>query len=186
MKVSKATGAQHREALLVAASRLFRDKGFDKVGIAEIAAAADLTHGAFYSHFASKEALCAEVVERAIGRTAELLQGSGNRRAYIEGYLSPKHVRNRGEGCPFAALGADAARESPAIKAAFSQSLDRFLDVLAEALPDRPTPARDRAIVSMATLVGGLLLARTAADAKLRDEILKAVKGELLAGRPAN
>jgi AcrR family transcriptional regulator len=65
MKVSKETSARHRDELLNAASRLFRERGFDKVGIAEIAATAGLTHGAFYRHFESKEALCAEVIARA-------------------------------------------------------------------------------------------------------------------------
>src|SRR5271170_2861059 len=104
MKVSKETAARHRDALLAAASRLFREKGFDKVGIAEIAAAADLTHGAFYTHFASKGELCAEVLADLLGRSADVVAATGDWRAYVEAYLSPKHVRHRDSGCPLAAL----------------------------------------------------------------------------------
>src|SRR5580692_121845 len=99
MKVSKETAARHREALLAVAGRLFREKGFDKVAIAEIAAAADLTHGAFYTHFASKEALCGEVIGRLAGRGADATEAADDWRSYVEAYLSAKHVRNRGGGC---------------------------------------------------------------------------------------
>ena len=88
MKVSKETSAKHRDELLNAASRLFRERGFDKVGIAEIAAAAGLTHGAFYTHFESKEALCAEVIAHASGRSRAALDSRLNWRASVEAYLS--------------------------------------------------------------------------------------------------
>src|SRR5258708_29084227 len=100
MKVSKETSARHREALLAAASRLFREQGFDKVGIAEIAAAADLTHGAFYTHFASKEDLCAAAVERAMSRSTAALAAVADWRAYVTGYLHPQRRRSRGGGGP--------------------------------------------------------------------------------------
>lgn len=184
MRVSKATSARHRAALLAAASRLFREKGFDKVGIAEIAAAARLTHGAFYTHFESKEALCAEAVEQTIRHSLDQLRGTRERRGYLEAFLSAKHVRNRADGCPFTALCGDAVRETPAIRAAFARGLDRYIGVLAGADGEAtrsPAAARRRAIVEAATLVGGLLLARTAGDATLRDEILSALRATLIA-----
>src|SRR5690349_8784416 len=116
MKVSKETSAKHRDQLLKAAGRLFRERGFDKVGIAEIAAAAGLTHGAFYTHFESKAALCAEVIAHTWSRSGRTLEAMVNWRASVEAYLSPKHVRDRASGCPFAALGGDVPRESNAIK----------------------------------------------------------------------
>ena len=181
MKVSKETSARHRDDLLRAASRLFREKGFDKVGIAEIAAAAGLTHGAFYTHFASKEELCAEAITQTSLRTAEVLNAKADWQGYVEAYLAPRHVRDRGNGCPFAALSGDVPRESEAIRAAFSQALERSIDTLARKAGDKNgASARDRAIVSLATMVGAVVLARTAVEPALRDEILAAVKSRLL------
>jgi TetR/AcrR family transcriptional regulator, transcriptional repressor for nem operon len=183
MKVSKQDSARHRDDLLRAASRLFRDKGFDKVGIAEIAAAAGLTHGAFYTHFASKEALCAEAIARATRATTERLSESRDWRGFVAGYLDTKHVRNRGAGCPYAALASDVPRENEAIKSAFSRSLEQSIDALAAILVEEDATApRDRAISSLATMVGALVLARGADNARLRDQILMAAKAALLEG----
>ena len=181
MKVSKETSAKHRDELLNAASRLFRERGFDKVGIAEIAAAAGLTHGAFYTHFESKEALCAEVIAHASARSGTALESTVNWRASIEAYLSPKHVRDRATGCPFAALGGDVPRESNTIKTAFSDALERSIDAVAARLGHKHEASRrEDAIQALATMVGALMLARTAATSQLRDEILGAARNKLL------
>jgi TetR/AcrR family transcriptional repressor of nem operon len=181
MKVSKETSAKHRDELLKAAGRLFRERGFDKVGIAEIAAAAGLTHGAFYTHFDSKEALCAEVIPRASRRSGATLESMADWRASIEAYLSPKHVRDRANGCPFAALAGDVPRESETIRAAFSDALQRSIDATAARLGDKgEDPRREEAIQALATMVGALVLARTAASPQLRDEILRAARNKLL------
>jgi TetR/AcrR family transcriptional regulator, transcriptional repressor for nem operon len=179
MKISKAASARNRAALLNAASELFRERGFEGVSIADIAAAAGLTHGAFYNHFTSKEALCAEVVEQAIGKLAARVKTT-NRRVRVEGYLSAGHVENRAEGCPLAALSGDVAREGRKVRAAFSHALDGLIDALAQEEAVEGAPARDRAIVGMATRLGALALARAATDPKLRDEILAAAKRALL------
>jgi TetR/AcrR family transcriptional repressor of nem operon len=176
MKVSKEASARHRAALLAAASRLFREHGFAGISIAEIAAAAGLTHGAFYTHFASKEALCAEVVEQAIGETVARVKSMPNRRARVESYLSAGHAEHRADGCPLAALSGDVARQRRKVRAAFSRAFDRLIDALAAEEPAGAAPARDRAIVGMATRLGALVLARAVGDTKLRDEILTAAK----------
>jgi TetR/AcrR family transcriptional repressor of nem operon len=179
MKVSKQVAARHREAFLAAASRLFREKGFDKVGIAEIAAAADLTHGAFYTHFASKDALCAEVIARLAGRRADSVAAAGDWRAYVEAYLSAKHVRNRGGGCPLAALGGDVAREDATCKAVFTAGLERSIEAFAGTMEQQgPASRRDRAILTIVAMVGALTLARSAGP-DLRDEILAVTKAAL-------
>ena len=181
MKVSKQDSARHRDDLLRAAGRLFRDRGFDRVGIAEIAAAAGLTHGAFYTHFASKDALCAEAIARASRRAAEKVMARGDWRGFVESYLHPKHVRDRSRGCPYAALASDVPRESEPIKRAFSRSLERSIAALATMSGEADdTAARDRAIAAFATMVGALVLARGADNADLRDEILTAAKAGLL------
>ena len=180
MKISKAASARHRAALLDAASGLFRERGFDGVSIADIAAAAGLTHGVFYNHFASKEALCAEVVEQAIDEIAAHVKTSTNHRARVEAYLSAGHVENRADGCALAALSGDVARERRKVRAAFSRALDGLIDALAQAEPVGGAPARDRAIVAMATRLGALTLARATTDPRLRDEILAAAKRALV------
>jgi len=181
MKVSKETSAKHRDELLNAASRLFRERGFDKVGIAEIAAAAGFTHGAFYTHFESKEALCAEVIAHASGRSRAALDSRLNWRASVEAYLSPKHVRDRATGCPFAALGGDVPRESETIRTAFSEALERSIEAVAVRLGHAgEAPGREEAIQALASMVGALVLARTAATPQLRDEILGAARNRLL------
>jgi TetR/AcrR family transcriptional repressor of nem operon len=185
MKVSKETSARHRAALLHAADGLFRERGFAGVSIADIAAAAGLTHGAFYTHFASKEALCAEVVERAIDESREFAKANPNRRARFEIYLSRGHAEDRAGGCPFAALSGEVARESRKVRAAFSRSINRLFDALAEEEPAGSERARDRAIAGLATRVGALVLARATSDPKLREEILGAARRALLGPAPA-
>jgi TetR/AcrR family transcriptional repressor of nem operon len=181
MKVSKEVSERHREALLAAASRLVRLHGFEGVSIADIAAEAGLTHGAFYTHFDSKEALCAEVVEQAIADMIGRVE-STSRRKRVEQYLSVAHARNRGVGCPLTALSGDVVRASPAVGAVFARGLDHLVDRLAvEEEYESGSPDRDRAIVALATRVGALLLARAAQTPKLRDEILSAAKTALLA-----
>ncbi len=177
MKVSKAVAARHRAAMLEAAGRLFRERGFDGVGIAEIAASAGLTHGAFYTHFASKDALSAEIAEAAALKTRMLIGSEAERRAFVEGYLSLPHVLDRANGCPIAALAGDAGREAPEVRASFSRGLARMFD---QAGGD--AAERRRAVATMSALVGGVTLARVATDARLRDEILAALKHELLTG----
>jgi TetR/AcrR family transcriptional regulator, transcriptional repressor for nem operon len=181
MKVSKETSAKHRSELLRAASRLFRERGFDKVGIAEIATAANLTHGAFYTHFESKEALCAEVIASATRRSGAELDSGVNWHAYVEAYLSPKHVRGRANGCPYAALAGDVPREGETVRVAFSDALDRSIDAIAVTLGHQgKTSSREDAVQALATMVGALVLARTAASPKFRDEILGAARKKML------
>lgn len=178
MKVSKEVVARHREKLLEAAGRLLRERGFEQVGVAEIAAAAGLTHGALYAHFPSKEALCREAVARMLGRSAASV-GRRERRAHVEAYLSPRHVRRRETGCPYTALAGDVPRASAAIRDAFSQGLEEALAGSARRL-GRRARAREAAIVSMALMVGAVVLARAAGKPGLRDEILAAARRELL------
>jgi TetR/AcrR family transcriptional repressor of nem operon len=174
MKVSKEVVARHREKLLKASGRLLRERGFENVAVADVAAAAGLTHGAVYAQFPSKEALWREAVTRLLADSA----GAGSRRerkAFIELYLSPRHVRGRATGCPYTALAADVPRASATIRDAFSRGLEQALDRSA----GRPG-GRDRAIASMALMVGAVVLARAAGKRGLRDEILAAARREIL------
>ena len=174
MKVSKEVVARHREKLLEAAGRLLRERGLEKVGVADVAAAAGLTHGALYTHFPSKEALCRETIARIVGKAPRAV-ARHDWKAYVEAYLSPRHVRQRATGCPYTALGGDVSRSTPAIRDAFSQGLKQSLDALAEQLE-----GREQAIVSLALMVGAVVLARAADKPALCDEILEAAKQQLL------
>ncbi|MBK8018634.1 MAG: TetR family transcriptional regulator [Betaproteobacteria bacterium] len=152
-----------------------------KVGIAEIAAAAGLTHGAFYTHFESKEALCAEAIGLASGRSLAALESKLKWRAAVEAYLSPKHVRDRANGCPFAALGGDVPREGEMIRTAFSGALEQSIEAVASGLGHAGEGTRrEEAIQALATMVGALVLARTASAPRLRDEILGAARDKVL------
>jgi TetR/AcrR family transcriptional regulator, transcriptional repressor for nem operon len=174
MKVSKEVVVRNREHLLEAAGRLLREHGLDKVRVADVAAAAGLTHGALYAHFPSKEALCTEAIARMLDSSAAAA-AQLDWKAYVEAYLSPRHVRQRATGCPYTALGADVPRSAPPIRDTFSQGLERALDRLAKRLG-----GRKKAAVSMALMVGAVVLARAADKPKLRTEILEAAKQELL------
>lgn len=174
MKVSKEVVAQHRENLLDAAGKLLRENGVERVSVADVAATAGLTHGAVYAHFASKEALCREAIIRMLDRSSGLA-AQHDWKDYVEAYLSPRHVRQRATGCPYTALGGDAPRNAPPIRSAFSQGLEKSLDGLAERLE-----GREQAIVSMALMVGAVVLARATDKTRLRNEILDVAKRRLL------
>ena len=180
MKVSKAESARHRAVLLDAATRLFRERGFDKVSVAEITASAGLTHGAFYTHFDSKEALCSEALETAMRDSREQHLRLPDAVARIVRYLSDRHVRDRAGGCPIAALGVDVGRETFEVRSAFTRALASNLQAHAAARSELGARARDVVIASLATQVGALVMARAVTDTSLRDEILAAAKGSLL------
>lgn len=175
MRVSREQAAENRERIVDAAARLFRDKGFDGVGVDAIMKEAGLTHGGFYGHFASKDALAAEAVTRA-------LKGNGARQADLAGlagivseYLSERHRADRANGCTVAALGADCGRQGPAVRKNLTAGVRAQIRHLAGLLK-RGTPAsrRRRAIAAYAGMVGTLTLARAVDDPELSREILAA------------
>jgi TetR/AcrR family transcriptional repressor of nem operon len=188
MRVSREKAAANRERIIDAAGALFRTKGFGGIGVADIMKAADLTHGGFYGHFASKDDLVAQASRRAMTRAAvkwrAVAAGAPNHpyTALLNHYLSPRHRDDPGKGCVFAALSADAARSGAAVRKAFADGLEPLIDILAKALPKpSKTVRRRRAIATMAQFVGALALARAVDDPSLSDEILDAARRELLA-----
>jgi TetR/AcrR family transcriptional regulator, transcriptional repressor for nem operon len=188
MRVSREKAAENRERIVDAAGALFRAKGFGGVGVADIMKAADLTHGGFYGHFASKDDLVAQASRRTMARAAEkwkrVVANAADKpfAALLRHYLSPRHRDDPGRGCAFAALSTDAARSGRSVRQAFAEGLQPLIDILAETVPGRSKAARRRkAVAAMAGLVGALTLARAVDDASLSDEILEAVHGELLA-----
>jgi TetR/AcrR family transcriptional repressor of nem operon len=153
--------------------------------------AADLTHGGFYGHFASKDDLvaqaCRQVMQIATANWEKTAAADPSAYAtLLTRYLSPRHRDDPGRGCVFAALGADAARSGPLVHDAFAEGLEPLIDLLAKLLaksaPGSTKAVRRRkAVAAMAGLVGALLLARAIGKRELSDEILEATRRELLA-----
>ena len=188
MRVSREQAAEHRAQILKAAAALFREKGFDGIGVADIMKAAGLTHGGFYGHFASKDDLAAQASRIAGEQSARswgrVVEGAGDHPlpALVEHYLSERHYDNLSTGCVFAALGADAARQPLAVRTAFAEGLEPLIDVLTKAVPGRTKAVRRRkALAIMSELVGAMVLARAVGDRTLAQEILAASAAELRA-----
>lgn len=187
MRVSREKAAEHRERIIDAAGALFRRKGFGGVGVADIMKAADLTHGGFYGHFASKEDLIAQASVRAMARAAASWQDlvaaapDDPYAALLKHYLSQRHRDDPGHGCAFAALGGDASRCGKRVRGAFARGLEPLIAILARLNPGRSEAARRRkAIAALAELVGAVVLSRAVDDAALSDEILDAARRTLL------
>jgi TetR/AcrR family transcriptional regulator, transcriptional repressor for nem operon len=188
MKVSREKAAANRERILNAAAALFRAKGFGGIGVADIMKAADLTHGGFYGHFASKDDLVAQASRRTMARSAatweEVVADTPDHpyAALLRHYLTVRHRDEPNRGCAFAALGTDAGRSGNAVRRAFAEGLQPLLAILTDAIPGRSKAERRRkAVAAMAALVGALTLARAVDDPALSHEIRTAAECELLA-----
>ena len=184
MRITKQRAAENRARVVDQAARLFREKGFDRVGVAELMAAAGMTHGGFYNHFGSKDdveaAACAAVFEKSIARIGAIAEEADPKaRArgfadYSARYVSPAARDSSSAGCPMVAFAGDMSRQSDDVRAAYAKGLAAYLDAFARA-SDLP---REEAIRAFAGLVGALTLARSvaASDPKLSDEILAAAQ----------
>ena len=186
MRVSRLEAAQNRERIIEVAARLFRKRGFDGIGVADLMKSAGLTHGGFYGHFASKEDLMAQACERAqegslatLHRVAE--RGGKNRlSAVASAYLSPRHRDQPGEGCVLAALGAEAARHGSRVRSAFTRGVRSALEMLTRLSPGKSERARrKRALATYASMIGALVLARAVDDPELSEEVLQSVRASI-------
>ncbi|HEY5795084.1 MAG TPA: helix-turn-helix domain-containing protein [Bosea sp. (in: a-proteobacteria)] len=180
MKVSREQMAENRRRILDVASRLFRDKGFDAVSVAEVMKAAGLTHGGFYGHFSSKDDLIAQSLAHVLASDAG---GGSDLRAYVESYLSPRHRDNCAGGCPTAGLAAAVRHQTPAARAAMTVGLRSQIDRMGKALPELDAADRRRAAIgSFAAMVGAVILARAIDDPAFSDEVLQQTREWIDAG----
>jgi TetR/AcrR family transcriptional repressor of nem operon len=180
MKVSREQMAENRRRILDVASRLFRDKGFDAVSVAEVMKAAGLTHGGFYGHFSSKDDLIAQTLAHVLAADSG---GGGDFRAFVDAYLSPRHRDNAAGGCPTAGLAADIRHQTPAARSALTEGLRSQIDCISKALPEFDAADRRRvAIGSWAAMVGAVILARAIDDPTLSDEVLEQTRSWVDAG----
>ncbi len=180
MRVSREQAAENHEQIVEAASRLFRQQGFDGVSVDAIMQQAGLTHGGFYGHFKSKEDLAAQAVARALEQAAERQSRYTDIADLVSNYLSPRHCADRANGCAIAALGADIARQGKGIRRGLTSHLRAQFDRFAHLLKDGTAAhRRKQAITTLAGMVGALILARAVDDPALSKEILAAVKDSL-------
>lgn len=188
MRVTQEVVRRHREELVQAASHMLRELGVEATGVSDVCHAAGLTHGAFYRHFESKEALVLAACEAAFNwRIADIADETAPGDEAAEGiaqYLSPKHRDAPGVGCPVAALAVDAARSGQPLAGVLAKGMGRYIDQFARLLPIKSSgrkaeeAQRDRAIAALAAMVGGLILARAtvSTDPELSDRILRSVR----------
>lgn len=188
MKVSKAQAQANRAHIVETASELFRERGYDGVGVADLMSAAGFTHGGFYKHFGSKVDLMAEAAACGFSTSAEALVGMGNR-TFLTHYLSRAHRDAPGQGCTMAALCSDASRQPDSVRESFMAGIEARLEAGAEqdGQADAATVALKRAqrIALIAQAVGAVVLSRSCPDdSSLADEILDACRKEVLSRLP--
>jgi TetR/AcrR family transcriptional repressor of nem operon len=181
-KASREQAQANRERVVSTAARLFRERGFDGIGIADLMQRAGLTQGGFYANFSSKEQLMAE----ACGKASDELAGAWreisdqapkkNLSVIASYYLSQEHLREPGNGCFVATLGPAAAQQGPLVRSTFTAGVKRTMDFLGQLSPGRSQKARLReAIASFAAMV----LARGVDDEAFAEEILEAVRAHI-------
>jgi TetR/AcrR family transcriptional repressor of nem operon len=185
MRKTKEATAESRQKILAEAARLYRQKGFDGVGVADIMEAAGMTHGGFYRHFPSKEALIAEAMAKTFADRATMLEGGAGvdardlLRSYAEVYLSPGHVAHPELGCPMAAVGGEASHVGGQVAHAFRDGTERLLASLSEALEGQSEgESRAAALRLLSVMVGAVVVARASGDPAFQREVLDAVRDD--------
>jgi TetR/AcrR family transcriptional regulator, transcriptional repressor for nem operon len=181
MRVSRTQAAENRETVINVASRLFREHGFDGIGLKDLMKGAGLTQGAFYKQFASKDDLAAQASRRAMASAVDRLSATAAAHpddplsAVLALFLSPEHRAHRMDGCPVAALGSDAARQGADVKASFEAGIREYLGLLGNWVGGAGSEeAGGRAMTILATMVGAVVLSRVVNDEQLSKQFLQA------------
>jgi TetR/AcrR family transcriptional regulator, transcriptional repressor for nem operon len=167
------------ERIVAAAARAIRRSGYDGTGVADIMKEAGLTHGAFYAHFPSREAMLAEAAVQACAESAavaaDVVADAPAEKALesmLRAYLSREHLEHVETGCPLAALGSETPRQAPEVRRATTRHIKAMIDLVARQSPDWGQPsAHEHAIVTIAAMVGALLLARAVDEPVLSDRL---------------
>src|SRR5438045_1112924 len=179
------------ERIVGAAARAIRRSGYQGTGVADIMKDAGLTHGGFYAHFPSREAMLAEAADRAGSESVESMERIAATvppkqalNAMVQAYLCKEHVGAIEAGCTLAALGSEMPRQAPEVRRAATRRIKEMIDLFARQSPDWGQPgAHDRALVTVATMVGALILARAVDDARLSNAIREAALKDLVRAR---
>ncbi|MFG3597149.1 TetR/AcrR family transcriptional regulator [Bradyrhizobium sp. RDI18] len=181
MRVSRIQAAENRETVINVASRLFRERGFDGIGLKDLMKGAGLTQGAFYKQFASKEDLAVEASRRALESASRRWSDAAAENpddplgAVIAFYLSADHREEKMDGCPIVALGSDAARQGADVKAAFEAGIKAHLEVLGRFIAETDgEESKRKAMAILTTMVGAVTLSRVVNDPDLAQAFLDA------------
>jgi TetR/AcrR family transcriptional repressor of nem operon len=182
MKVSKEVMAEHKDQIIAAAARRYRERGFDGISVADLMKEVGLTHGGFYRHFSSKDELISLSALRAVSETITEWRkiaddATGDRlEAVVHYYLSLRHHNHPETGCLAAAVGCELSRLPSSLKDAVTVGERQMIDFLSGIAPGKTKALRRKqAIAAFASMVGGMTLARMTSDGELRREILKVV-----------
>jgi TetR/AcrR family transcriptional regulator, transcriptional repressor for nem operon len=170
------------ERIVSAAAKAIRRSGYDGTGVADIMKEAGLTHGAFYAHFESRDAMLAEAADRAGAESTALaakivasVPPDQALQALMQVYLSKEHLEGIEMGCPISALGSEMPRQSPEVRLAATRRIKEMVDVVARQMPDWGQPsAHERALVTVSTMVGTLIMARAVTDSVLSEALCSA------------
>ncbi len=193
-RVSQLQAAKNRETILDVSMQLFLKHGVDAVSVGDLMAAAGLTHGGFYGHFESKEALAKEACARAFGRSIERWErrrqnNSDQQAAFaeiVDTYLSAGHRDHAEHGCAVAALAGDVARQLPAeaLQQTYIDGVNQLAAVLGELAPNGPKAGRALGLAQLSTLVGAVVRARATKGDAVSEQILSAAR-DFLSGAAA-
>jgi TetR/AcrR family transcriptional regulator, transcriptional repressor for nem operon len=180
MRVSREQVTENRRTILDAASRLFRERGFEAVTVAEIMHEAGLTHGGFYGYFGSKDELIAEALAQALTQTTTA--PLDDLRAYAADYLTRSHRDDRASGCPTAALAPETVRQPRGVRTEMTTGVRQQIERFSRAAPGRDSAHKRRAAIgTWAAMVGAMILSRASDDPKLSDEVLDQTRAWLAA-----
>ena len=181
MRVSKKQAAENRERMLKAAARLIRERGISRVGVDALTEAVGMTHGSLYSQFRCKERLVEEATAYAIAAKRQEVPAVFALSDYVSKYLSPTHRDGPGSGCALAALSGEMSRQSQAVRDRFTAGVRGMIGLLSDRMGSglKQRQREEKAIVTIASLVGALVLARAVNDRKLSDDILRVTKKKL-------
>jgi len=188
MRYSREHKLETHARIVKKASMRLREKGAHGIGVADLMKDAGLTHGGFYAHFDSREALVIEAFSDAMDRStehwrklAEQTPPEKRLATIVDSYLTPVHRDDPGRGCAVPTLAAEIARENPRTRKAFAAKLEQMIDALAAQIPDVPRKAaRKHAMAVIATMMGTMVLARVAGSGEFSDEILVAGRDAVL------
>jgi TetR/AcrR family transcriptional regulator, transcriptional repressor for nem operon len=192
MRYSKEHKLETHARIVKKASVRLREKGAHGIGVADLMKEAGLTHGGFYAHFDSREALVIEAFAHAMDRSTERWRKLAEQTppekrlaTIVDSYLTPLHRDDPGHGCAVPTLGAEIARESPKTRKAFATKLEQMIDMMAQQILDVPRKAaRKQAMSVLATMMGTLVLSRIAGNTEFSDEILGAGRAAVLDRAP--
>jgi TetR/AcrR family transcriptional repressor of nem operon len=172
VRITEIQAQKNRQRVVAKASRLFREGGFDGISVNDLMKAAGFTHGGFYNHFESKDALAGEALDYAFRQMDGVRERIPTLDEFVTSYLSEEARNAPGSTCPAAALAGEVARQSDDIKGVFAEGVERMIVSIANLLPKAPS-ARDEAVDVVCRLLGALVLARAMpASSSLGRELL--------------